>query len=404
MSLTDPRGSHRAMRRGLRIDRLGTEVVVLDAEAALVHRLTGPAAEVVNTVVMRDVAVDDLPSRLAPAVAGLREAGVLRGDVPRRQALGAAVAGAVGILTVVLPAATAAASGGGGGGSVSTATDASTDGEIFGLINVSGYTYRQFLYDVNKPTQSFVVDGPPDGILYADVLIVGGGGAGGFYFGGGGGGGAVTWYQNTALAVSQSPMSISVGRGGLTNEQSASERQGGPSTMTGVSNLVVGNATVAGGSPGVFGAVEEPFTGGTGGATPIGDGPTEFEPPPGLLVRSAAASGGTGLASAGGGGAGAGGAGGNAPSDSNGGTGGDGFLIEGFFTVEQRYGAGGGGAGQTSGGAGGSTNAGGAGGVQSSSSAGGNGQSAGSGGGGGAGSTNPGAGAVGVVFVRYATP
>ena len=173
-----PDGSNPALRPGLRVDRLGTEVVVLDAGSALVHRLAGPAAEVLDRIVLHGHAVADLPGRLGPAVAGLRAAGVLRGDVARRQLLGAGAAGAVGILTLPLPASATAASDG-DGGALGGAYDDSTTGSTTlpdGLTAADGYTYR--VYDDPSATSlTFDVEGT--GTLTVDILLVGGGGAGG---------------------------------------------------------------------------------------------------------------------------------------------------------------------------------------------------------------------------------
>lgn len=171
---------HPALRRGLRVDRVGTEAVVLDPVAALVHRLTGPAAEVMAELVMRGRDVADLPARLAPAVAGLRQAGVLRGEVSRRQALGTAAVGAVGIMTLALPWAATAASPGSGGSGGGLATDVSVTGvtdtlpdlrSTFGTAATaaSGYTYR--IFSDRFAANRFDVGG--SGTLTVDVLIVG---------------------------------------------------------------------------------------------------------------------------------------------------------------------------------------------------------------------------------------
>lgn len=326
MPLSRPDGSHPALRPGLRVDRLGTEVVVLDATSALVHRLNGPAAEVLNRVVLRGQAVADLPARLGPAVAGLREAGVLRGEVPRRQALGAAAAGTVGILTLVLPAAAAAATGGGDG--VGTASDDSSDGDLTlpsGMTAAAGYTYRTF---ATPGSFAFVVGG--SGTLTVDVLLVGGGACGMNNVGGGGGAGAVSIALDQTLSAGSA--TVIVGAGGDKNS---------PVIRAGTSRF--GDTLVTEG--GWFGGSVTGSDGGSGGGSPT----------PGTTGQIPRYYGALGAASklAGGGGAGASGDG-LVGSGEDGGAGGPAFSVDGFFGASVLLAGGGGGSGRTTGGVGGS--------------------------------------------------
>lgn len=379
---------HPALRRGLRVDRVGTEAVVLDPVAALVHRLTGPAAEVVAELVLRGRDVADLPARLAPAVAGLRQAGVLRGEVSRRQALGTAAVGAVGIMTLALPSAATAASPGGGGSGGGSAYDNSPNGSLTlpsGFTAADGYTYRTF-----TSSGTFVVGG--SGSLTVDVLLVGagGGGSGTAGAGGGGAGGAVSRFLNQTLDAGPEGYAVTVGAGGTGG---STGYQGGQSSVA-----TVGNAVGGFGSSSSEGA---PALGGSGG--------------------SAFAAGGAGYGSAGGGGAGAGGPGAAATNPDVGvidaGDGGAAFAESTFFGAEVALAGGGGGGGAYfqnhfdaagEGGAGGG--AGGLGGdpglepprpVQNGFP----GTSFGGGGGGsGAGGGSGGAGHAGLVVIRYSSP
>lgn len=350
---------HPALRPGLRIDRIGTEAVVLDPAGGRVHRLTGDSSEVLRLLVADGREVADLPARLAPAVLGLRTAGVLRGGVGRRRALATAAVGAVGIVTMALPTAAAATSdvdGTGSGG-----YDDSTDGTLdpVGITFDGDYHYRVF-----TASGEFVVNG--DGALGVDVLIVGGGGGGGYYAGGGGGGGAVSVLLNQTLP--KGATAVTVGDGGLGN-------YGGEESSV----ASIGSAG-GGGAGGGYGGV--------GGASPVGSG-----------SGSDGHAGGARNGFVGGGGAGAGGAG----QDAAGGAGGDGgsaFATADVFGAVLAVGGGGGGGGGGSGGSGGE-------GAGDGASEGLTGQSAVANRGGGGGGTGyiefaaGGTGGSGLVIVRY---
>ena len=389
---------HPALRRGLRVDRVGTEAVVLDPVAALVHRLTGPAAEVMAELVMRGRDVADLPARLAPAVAGLRQAGVLRGEVSRRQALGTAAVGAVGIMTLALPsAATAASPGVGGSGGV--ATDVSVTGVTDTLPSwataASGYTYRTF----NDPDAANRFDVGGSGTLTIDVLIVGGGGRGGFGpsgdgaqtfpdsngsgrygSGGGGAGGSVSLVLQQETSAGDQ-LAVTVGRGG--GQAGAASDDGETSGFDLVSAL--------GGLRGETGSAEFPAA--RGGNSRAGGASSAYTGGSGATFEATA-----GDQRFGGGGAGAGGDGLDAViSPNTAGEGGPGFLVSGFFAEDTRFGTGGSGWGNY-----GSPDPGSGGGYFAGF---GSSPSSGSYGGGGSGGSFPlpGNGGNGVVIVRYPT-
>ncbi len=203
----EPGRPHPLLRPGLRVRRADREVVVIDAAAAVVHRCTGAAAEVIRRIVLGGEPLEVVEGQHRAVVVGLREAGVLRGSVDRRAVVGGATAASMlGIVTLALPAAARAASPGGSGGG--SAYDASTPGSLTlpdGFSAAAGYTYRTFTSD-----GSFVVG--CTGTLRVDVLMIGGGGGGGDYVGAGGAGGAVSLYLAQDLAVGAS--AIKVGEGG----------------------------------------------------------------------------------------------------------------------------------------------------------------------------------------------
>lgn len=103
------------LRRGLRVDRLGEERLVLDPASGVVHSVRGAAVKALDAIVAGRAAADD------EGVAGLVSAGIV--EVPgvrRREALlltgSVAALASLGIATLALPTASAAASPGGGGG------------------------------------------------------------------------------------------------------------------------------------------------------------------------------------------------------------------------------------------------------------------------------------------------
>jgi hypothetical protein len=336
--------SHPALRPGLRVDHVGTDAVVLDHVSGLVHRLTGPAAEVIDALVMRGHDVDDLPSRLAGAVSGLREAGVLRGDVPRRQALGAALAGTVGILTLTLPSALAAASAGGPGGTGGGGTGDGIEGLPAGMSAATGYSYQYALAGATFESScpNFAL---PGSVTTFDILLVGGGGGGGVGETGKGGGGGAGAPVNVFLnqnVVFDGIIPTCVGRGGV-DQISSTESFFIRGLLPDDSPDFVQVSGGGNGGPGTD------LFGGTGGASVATD-------QTGGSPGGAGASGSNvvGSIAAGGGGAGAGGNGSAATVETAGGAGGSGFVVSGFFGADVTFSGGGGGAGSTSGGAGGS--------------------------------------------------
>lgn len=243
---------------------------------------------------------------------------------------------------------------------------------------------------------SFTASGtfiPPDGVSFAEVLVVAGGGGTGGDGSGGGGGGGVVRHPSYAVNASQS-YTVTVGIGGAANR--VTPLPGG--------NSVFDTIIAIGGGPASDSLYVGSRNGGSGGGGSSGWGPGSS--------TQGNSGGGTGFGNAGGasslgdygaGGGGAGGVGGDTAAP-NGGNGGIGYLsgISGTPT----YYAGGGGGGGDGGGSGGSGGQGGGG--AGGAGAGTNGTSNTGGGGGGAGAGNPngpgGSGGSGIVIVRYLKP
>jgi hypothetical protein len=125
-----------------------------------------------------------------------------------------------------------------------------------------GYVYHAFYASGTfTPTQS----------LTADVLVVAGGGAGGESYGAGGGGGGLTYLTGQSLTTT--PITVTVGAGGVNNSTNGSNSSFGATTTiggglgggTGHSN---GNAGGSGGG----GGFSYPSTVGAGGAGTAGQG------------------------------------------------------------------------------------------------------------------------------------
>lgn len=377
------------LRPGLRLERVGDELVVLDQASHRVHRLTGPAADAVTRLAEGSQGTS-VPAEVLEA---LRAAGIIDGALSRRRALGASAAAGLGVVSMALPAAFAAASGGGGGSSSLTVSGGTlvtplVDGEpIGGVVDI---TYRTFTSDGTLSLKG-------SGTLLVDILVIGGGGGGGGgdlnSGGSGGAGGAVSIARSVTLGVAD--YDVVVGEGGAGGSPYTQGRAGSQSSFD------------------LGGARELTAPGGGLGTTPNADGRADGGSVAAGTSGSSARAGGVGSGRfvldlddqrGAGGGAGAGGAGGDSVAVDRfttdfGGDGGPGFGVTGFFAATESFAGGGGGAGST----GGSAVAGGGAGATGSS----NGTSAnsyGGGGGGGGDYSAGGAGANGLVVIRYVAP
>ncbi len=359
------------LRHGLRVDDLGTEVLVLDVADGRVLRLTGAAAEAVRS--LRDGRPAEAASLVLLRAAGIlsghvdAEVGARRGQVgpARRSVLAASVTG---LSTFMLPSALAAAStetlSAGGSGSLEVRGVSERSSEETGALQSVTFT-ALFGDRWVEPSET----------MRAEVLLVGGGGGGG-RGGGGGGGGGVTRQILTLDGGQRYDVVVGVGGQGGTSEGTAGG-QGDASTFS------------SAGAPSV---VLLRADGGGGGAYAGGDG--------GASTSVGGTGSGTGPAAdhAGGGGGGAGGVGSSAVGG-DGGDGGAGVLVEAFFGSAAAYGGGGGGGGHVSGGSGGS-GGGGDGGAYEVAGEFGDPETGGGGGGGGP-FRDGGDGASGRVMIRY---
>lgn len=113
------------MKKDLTVEIVNGEVLVLDTERSVVHRLNGDAGWYVRQLMHDpDMALPD-----NEVTASLSSSGIIEGPglSRRRLVAGAASLAAIGIVTLALPTAAAAASGGGGamggGGSGETLVD-----------------------------------------------------------------------------------------------------------------------------------------------------------------------------------------------------------------------------------------------------------------------------------------
>lgn len=101
------------VRRDIRVEEIDGEAVVLDRSGAVVHHVSGDAAEALG-LVSPGIDFADVPGHLAPAMTGLLDSGVVvSSDWSRRKLLkmaGVSMAGA-GIISVALASPAAAASG-----------------------------------------------------------------------------------------------------------------------------------------------------------------------------------------------------------------------------------------------------------------------------------------------------
>lgn len=287
---------------GVRPEDDGRELVLVDGPGRVVHRLVGPAAELVRAV----LAGDDVRGADPLLVAALRTAGVLRaeaGAVLSRRAVGAGAA-ALGIATMLLPGAAEATSlatlGAGSTGYLFTngGFSSAASGEL---------QWVQFTTDV---WGGFIT--PRLSNLWVEALLVGGGGGGGAA---GGGGGQVVRRLHELTAEQR--YDVTVGAGGAGG---ASATDGGESSFA----VTGGGAVVA---KAVGGSAGSTSGGGDGGGSPG--------------YAGGAGAGGLGYLGSGGG-AGAGSVGGPASGD-RGGVGGKGRTITDFVGADTVYGGGGGG-------------------------------------------------------------
>ncbi len=281
---------------GVSVEILDNEVVVLDPRSGLVHRLTGMAAQVVQTI--HDGAHESAQwsEQELEAISVLADLGIVEAPsgLSRRSLLTMAAAGAaVGVVTLALPGAAAAASVAGG--------------PIYNVVNGTMATHPMDQSTLVTFTQDGSFDLNPSyvtskGALALYYLLVGGGGAGGFSLRGadthslpgdvtlgGGGGGGQMFRADPDFGDSPTQLSIggtyivTVGGGGVaavstTRGDDYPGGGGGTSSITGPGSLSITAAGGGGGGAGSGGIA-------SGGSSPTASGSN----PGGALAPMAAA-------------------------------------------------------------------------------------------------------------------
>ena len=155
-----------SLRDGLISESLNGEMVVLDSAAGVVHRLSGPALDVVALVAEGE---SDVPAEYSDTVDHLLELGIVvaRGMSRRTVLRAGTAAAAVGIVTLVLPSAAAASSGGGGDG-----VNTFSDSQVSGTGSFTPPTLYLDSYDENSANFSFysAESGATFKLLYRDAV------------------------------------------------------------------------------------------------------------------------------------------------------------------------------------------------------------------------------------------
>jgi hypothetical protein len=204
------------IRRGLRVDHLGDERLVLDPAAGLVHTVRGAAVTTLDSIRAGGPGDDD------EVITALVGAGIVEvAGLSRRDALLLSGSALALIASVSLPSAFAAAS------TVDFSATRSEGGSVieYSLLEPIGarlFRLVNLTLAETDTTYALTIGSPTD----LEVLLVGGGGAGGgfgdvdapTYYGGGGGGGEVALVAlgqvaaGTTLLVTVGGHSRSVGR------------------------------------------------------------------------------------------------------------------------------------------------------------------------------------------------
>ncbi len=291
------------LRRGLRVDHLGDERLVLDTASGVVHTVRGPAVAELDRVLTGRAGLDD------EVLAALVASGVVEVlGVGRRQALALSGTAALLISTTLLPSATAAASVGGSQvpspeGIVSQFSVSNDDESAYYLYRVAHTSEATSVGDLTRSiTAGFAGQ--------VELLLIGGGGGGGTIpigdttnVGGGGGAGEVHQIQ---LDFVPAGTVLTVVVGG----QSLAGSNGQP-TYVKIDDVVVGLAQGGGRGAGAASAAGDGGSGGGGSsAFPSGGSAGEYgavgEGASSYGFASLQYDGGGGLAGRGGGGGGAG--------------------------------------------------------------------------------------------------
>ena len=255
----DAGGASLQLRKGLRVEQIDDELVVLDASGESVHRVTGDGVAAVR-LLEGGVAEAEIPSHLIEAVEALSEAGVVSGrrHFSRRKALAVGgTAWAAATVTTFALANPAAAWSVCKNGKTPTAPNS---GSGHKYTTAGSYTWTSGPSGFHTPNTQRSYN-----VL---VRAWGGGGSGGVdgsALGGGGGGGGA--YADSTISVLEcTEFTVVVGAGGAAS--SGNGNNGIPSTFK--------NDTTLKATGGAGGKAGDDGSGGQGGTTAASVGTTMY--------------------------------------------------------------------------------------------------------------------------------
>ena len=258
----DAGGASLQLRKGLRVEQIDDELVVLDASGESVHRVTGDGVAAVR-LLEGGVAEAEIPSHLIEAVEALSEAGVVSGrrHFSRRKALAVGgTAWAAATVTTFALANPAAAWSVCKNGATPTAPDGGSSGKKYTTAGTFTWTSGPSGFHTPNTQQNYNVI----------VRAWGGGGSGGVDGGywsiGGGGGGGGAYADSTISVLECTEFTVVVGAGGAAS--SGNGNNGIPSTFK--------NDTTLKATGGAGGKAGDDGSGGQGGTTAASVGTTKY--------------------------------------------------------------------------------------------------------------------------------
>ena len=292
----DAGGASLQLRKGLRVEQIDDELVVLDASGESVHRVTGDGVAAVR-LLEGGVAEAEIPSHLIEAVEALSEAGVVSGrrHFSRRKALAVGgTAWAAATVTTFALANPAAAWSVCKNGATPTAPDGGSSGKKYTTAGTFTWTSGPSGFHTPNTQQNYNVI----------VRAWGSGGGGGDYnvSGGGGGAGGGAYASSTVSVLECTDFTVFVAAGGAGTTGNGANGQAGSQSYFKDTSTVSGAGGQGGGGAGSF----QGGSGGAGGTTAASAG----------TIKNAGGNGGSGTgtlndAGCGGGSGGDTGAGGN---------------------------------------------------------------------------------------------
>lgn len=303
----DAGGASLQLRKGLRVEQIDDELVVLDASGESVHRVTGDGVAAVR-LLEGGVAEAEIPSHLIEAVEALSEAGVVSGrrHFSRRKALAVGgTAWAAATVTTFALANPAAAWSVCKNGATPTAPDGGSSGKKYTTAGTFTWTSGPSGFHTPNTQQNYNV--------IVRAWGSGGGGGGDYNLSGGGGGAGGGAYASSTVSVLEcTDFTVFVAAGGAGTTGNGANGQAGSQSYFKDTSTVSGAGGQGGGGAGFF----QGGSGGAGGTTAASAG----------TIKNAGGNGGSGTgtlndAGCGGGSGGHTGAGGNGDNSNPGGGG-----------------------------------------------------------------------------------